>query len=142
MRSFFKFLPVSARILLSSSAFWLVACGENSQQADPVDSEAKATATRQEAPPSTEQGAAGEAGLTGDTQPPDGQITELQREIDAGRQNIEDIDAFVQMERAKLEDDPNYDQSFLLEALNEQQEIREAVESGENRLQELTRPDE
>ena len=36
-----------------------------------------------------------------------------------GQQNIEDIEAFVVMERAKLEDDPDYDQSFLLEALDE-----------------------
>jgi hypothetical protein len=46
------------------------------------------------------------------------------------------------MERAKVENDPDYETSFLEEALAEQQEIREAVESGEKRLQELTRPND
>lgn len=65
-------------------------------------------------------------------------MNELEREIEAGRQNIENFEAFVEMERAKLEENPEYDPSFLEEALHEQQEVREAVESGEKRLKELT----
>jgi vacuolar-type H+-ATPase subunit I/STV1 len=119
MKPFSPFLPVSARMLLLSSGFWLCACRENPRQADAVDSEAKPTVTPQE-------------------EPPDERINELQREIEAGRQNIENIEAFVEMERAKLEKNPDYDPSFLEQALHEQQEVREAVESGEKRLKELT----
>jgi vacuolar-type H+-ATPase subunit I/STV1 len=84
-----------------------------------VDSEAKPTVTPQD-------------------EPPDERINELQDEIEAGRQKIENIEAFAEMERAKLERNPDYDPSFLEQALLKQQEAREAVESGEKRLKELT----
>lgn len=106
-------------MLLLSSGLCICACRENPRQADAVDSKAKTTVTQQEGPP-------------------DERINELQREIEAGRQNIENFEAFAEMERAKLEENPEYDPSFLQEALHEQQEIREAVESGEKRLKELT----
>ncbi len=83
-----------------------------------MDIEAKPTVTQQE-------------------KSPDERITTLRREIHEGRQHIEDIEAFVQMERAKLEDNPDYEQSFMLEALEEQKGIREKVESGEERLREF-----
>ncbi len=118
MKLLSTFLPVSARILLLSSGFWIGACRENLRQADTVDSEANPTVTQQE-------------------KSPDESITTLQREIQEGRQNIEDIEAFVQMERAKLEENPDYEQSFMLEALEEQKGIREKVEDGEERLREL-----
>jgi len=76
--------------------------------------------------------------MTRQEEPPDERINELRREIEAGRQNIENFEAFVEMERAKLEENPEYDPSFLEEALHEQQAVREAVESGEKRLKELT----
>ncbi len=119
MKPFSTFLPVSARMLLLLSCIWIGACRENPRQADPVDTEAKPTVTQQE-------------------ESPDERITALQREIEEGRQNIENIQAFVDMERAKLEDNPDYEQSFMLEALEEQKGIREKVESGEERLRELT----
>jgi hypothetical protein len=119
MKPFSRFLPVSARMLLLSSGLCICACRENPRQADAVDAEAKPAVTQQE-------------------EPPDERITELQREIESGRQNIENIEAFVEMERAKLEENPEYDPSFLEQALYEQQEVREAVESGEKRLKELT----
>lgn len=131
------------RILLLSSGFWLGACRENPRQPDSVDSEAETTAVGQEASPAKEGGAAGEEGKEGSTEDsasPDEEVAELRREIESGRQNIEDIEAFVEMERAKVEDDPDYDRSFLLEAVDEQREIREAVESNEKRLRESTRP--
>ena len=109
---------MSARILLLSSCFWIGACRENPRQEDAVDAAAKPTVTQEE-------------------EPPDERINELQREIESGRQNIENIEAFVEMERAKLEENPEYDPSFLEQALHEQQEVREAVESGEKRLKEL-----
>ena len=69
----------------------------------------------------------------------DERITALQNEIEEGRQKIENIEAFVQMERAKLEENPDYEQSFMLEALEEQKGIREKVESGEERLEEFSK---
>ena len=119
MKPFSTFLPVSARMLLLSSGFWLCACREDPRQADAVDSEAAPTVTQQQ-------------------EPSEDRINELQREIESGRQNIENFEAFVEMERAKLEENPEYDASFLEEALHDQQEVREAVESGEKRLKELT----
>ena len=119
MKPFSTFLPVPARMVLLSSGLCLCACRENPRQADAVDSETTPTMTRQE-------------------EPPDERINELRREIEAGRQNIENFEAFVEMERAKLEENPEYDPSFLEEALHEQQAVREAVESGEKRLKELT----
>ena len=118
MKPFSTFLPLSARMLMLSSVFWIGACRENSRQVDTVATEAKPTVTQEE-------------------KLPDERITALQSEIQAGRQKIENIEAFVQMERAKLEDNPDYSRSFLEKALGEQQEIRETVESGERRLLEF-----
>jgi DNA-directed RNA polymerase specialized sigma24 family protein len=111
--------PVSARVLLLLSCLWISACRENSRQADAVDTEAKPTVTEQE------EGR------------PDESITALQREIEEGRQNIENIEAFVEMERAKLEENPDYEQAFMLEALEEQEAARKKVEADERRLREL-----
>jgi biopolymer transport protein ExbD len=69
----------------------------------------------------------------------DESATALQREIEEGRQNIENIGAFVEMERAKLEENPDYEQAFLLEALEEQKGIREKIEASEKRLKELSK---
>lgn len=118
MKPFFNFLRPSARMLLLSSGLWMCACRENPRQADTVESEVSPTVTQQE-------------------KLPDESITKLEREIEEGRQNIENLEAFVQMERAKLEENPDYEQSFMLEALEEQEEIRKAVESGEKSLREL-----
>ena len=72
-------------------------------------------------------------------QPPaEEEIAELRREIDAGKQAVEDIEAFVQMERAKLDEDPEYDKAFMLEALHEQEQLKEVIETGEARLEGLT----
>lgn len=118
MRPLFNFLPVSARLLLLSSGFWICACRENPPQADAADSEDYPEVVEQE-------------------ESSDEWLAEQQRKIDEGRQSIEDIEAFVEMERAKLEENPDYDSSFLEEALHEQQQIREAVESVEKSLKEL-----
>lgn len=118
MKPLFNTLRLSARMLLLLSCVWISACRENPRQADTVDTEAKPTVTQQE-------------------ELPDDRIKALQREIEEGRQNIENIEAFVEMERAKLEDDPDYEQAFMLEALEEQQAIREVVEAGEKSLREL-----
>lgn len=77
------------------------------------------------------------ADLIEEKKAPEEQKIELQREIEQGRQNIHDIEAFVEMERAKLKENPDYDRSFLDEALQEQKGIRETIESNERRLQEL-----
>ncbi len=69
----------------------------------------------------------------------DEEIKKLKSEIEASKQDIDNLEAFVVMERAKLEEDPNYDSSFLEEALNEQQGIREKVEEVEGRLKEISK---
>jgi uncharacterized protein YlxW (UPF0749 family) len=120
MKLLSTFLRVPARMLLLLSGFWISACRENPRQADTVDSEANPTVTEQE-------------------EVSDERITALQNEIEEGRQKIENIEAFVQMERAKLEENPDYEQSFMLEALEEQKGIREKVESGEERLEEFSK---
>ena len=116
MKPSFNFLPVFACVLLAG--LWLGACRENPRQADTVESEASPILTQKD-------------------ESSDERITAIQREIEAGKQNIQDIEAFVEMERAKLKENPDYDSSFLEEALHEQQEIRKSVESGEKSLKEL-----
>lgn len=69
------------------------------------------------------------------------QIEKLQSEIDSDRQSIDNIEAFVDMERAKLKENPDYEQSFMLEALEEQRVLREKVEADEKVLKEIARPD-
>jgi hypothetical protein len=130
MKPFPAILSASVRILLLSSGLWIGGCRDNPRQAHSGDSAANTASVSQE----TGEGTASPK----DSPSTDGQLTELRREIQARRQNVEDIEAFVQMERAKLEEDPDYDQSFMLDALEEQQELREAIESGENRVEELS----
>ncbi|MFZ9938602.1 MAG: hypothetical protein ACO3JG_16315 [Luteolibacter sp.] len=131
-----------ARVLLLSFGFCIGACRENPREAEPVDPDTRATLEQQQASPAQDADTPGEADSSKASPSPDEQITELRRTIESGRETIESLEAFVQMERAKVENDPGYETSFLEEALAEQQEIREAVESGEKRLQELTRPNE
>jgi vacuolar-type H+-ATPase subunit I/STV1 len=119
MKPLFYFLPMSARLLLLSLGFWICACRDNPPQTDKVESEAIPTVTQQE-------------------ETTDERITELKREIETGRQNINDIEAFAEMERAKLKENPDYDSSFLEQALQEQQQIRETIEEGEKSLKELS----
>jgi hypothetical protein len=110
---------MSARFLLLSLGFCICACRENPRQVDKVESEAIPTVTQHE-------------------EATDERITVIKREIEAGRQNINDIEAFAEMERAKLKENPEYDSSFLEQALQEQQQIRESIEEGEKSLKELS----
>jgi|AntRauTorckE6833_2_1112554.scaffolds.fasta_scaffold63892_2 hypothetical protein len=140
-----KSLTVFARILLLSSGFWLGACRENSSQTDSVDSEAETTAAQQEVPPAQGQKPEVEVKEESSTEVspvPDERIAELRRKIESRQEDIENIEAFAQMERSKLEEDPDYDPSFLEEALEEQREIQKSIESGEKSLKELTQPNE
>ena len=59
---------------------------------------------------------------------------QIKQQIEQKKQSIEDIEAFVQMERAKIEKNPDYDNSFLNEALDEQQEIRDSIKSKKEKL--------
>lgn len=61
-------------------------------------------------------------------------VDTLERQVESKQQSIDDLEAFVQMERAKLEEDPDYDQSFLMEALEDQQELRDGIESAKSAL--------
>lgn len=145
MKLFFTSRSAFIRVLLLSSGFWLGGCGEeNLGASDSVDSDAKAAATEQEPPSASEQVVADEtAGKSPakDSLATEDQIDEIRSEIETARQNIENLEAFAEMERAKVEENPDYDQSFLLEALEEQQEIRDAIESDEDRLRKLAGPD-
>ena len=68
---------------------------------------------------------------------PNEEINKLQDDIESQQQSIEDLDAFVQMERAKLKENPDYDQSFMMEALEDQQKLRDSIKSSEARLKKL-----
>jgi len=65
------------------------------------------------------------------------EIAGLERGIETSKQIIQDLEAAVLMERAKLADDPDYDQGFLIETLNEQQQEREKIENAQKRIGEL-----
>ncbi len=67
------------------------------------------------------------------------EILALRREIDAREQTIEDLQAAVDMERAKIEENPDYDPSFLLGVEEEQQELREAIKADEAKLEALSK---
>lgn len=144
MKSLPFLISLAGRVILVLGAFFLSACRESAGEAGKGDSETmSATSIEEPAPPEEEEEAVDEVvdppgGLAGSEE----QIIELQREIDSQRQTVEDLQAAVDMERAKLEEDPEYDQSFLLEVMDEQQEIREAIETGQARLDELSRPKE
>ena len=118
MKAFFPTL-----FLLSSIG--LIACRETPVRSDSSES----TATESES----------KAAVV--SLPDEVQIKELQNEIDSGRQAIENIEAFVDMERAKLDENPDYEQSFMLEALDEQRAIREKVEANEKRLRDIAGPE-
>ena len=122
MKAVSSFLPVFAGMLLLLG-FCMGGCRGKNRLVESVDSEVSSTAIQREVLSPEE-------------------IKKLESEIASGRQNIENIEAFVQMEREKVKEDSNYDTSLLQEALNEQQGIKEAVESGEKRLKEIARPGE
>lgn len=65
--------------------------------------------------------------------PPE-EISRLQNEIDRREQNIQDLEAAVAMERAKLEENPDYDPSFLHEVLQEQERDRQEIEAARRQL--------
>ncbi|MGA0901262.1 MAG: hypothetical protein ACO3SO_12750 [Luteolibacter sp.] len=52
-------------------------------------------------------------------------------------QIIDDLQAAVVMEEAKLQDDPNYDQSFLQETLADQEREREDINKAQKQLKNL-----
>lgn len=135
-------ISVFARVLPLSLVFFIGACRENPREIESAESDTHVTAEQREASPVQEADTPGEVNSSEASPSPDEQITALQRTIESGRETIDSLEAFVQMERAKVENDPDYETSFLEEALAEQREMREAVESGEKRLQELTRPNE
>jgi hypothetical protein len=130
---------MAVRVLLVSAGVLFVGCRESARDADKGDSgfvdPAPQGSTSSPAP------APGNEEASTEIQPStEEEIAELRREIDSGKQGIEDIEAFVQMERAKLDEDPEYDRSFMLDALDEQEQLKEAIETGEARLEELTGP--
>lgn len=65
------------------------------------------------------------------------EIEALQREIEQREQSIGDLEAVVVMERAKVVENPDYDQSFLNESLHEQENERVEIERARKRLEEL-----
>ena len=65
------------------------------------------------------------------------EIEALQLEIERSEHAIGDLEAAVVMERAKVADDPDYDQSFLNETLAEQEGKRAEIEEARKRIEEL-----
>ena len=118
MQALSAFLSTSARVLLASCGIWIGACRESPRDAEPDHSE---TTTPREASSAVEE------------------VTALRREIQQREQTVEDLQAAVDMERAKLEEDPDYDQSFLLDVLEEQEELRESIEADMKRLEAISR---
>lgn len=66
-------------------------------------------------------------------------INKLQREVESSVQVIEDLNAAVLMERAKLEDDPDYDQTFLKETLDDQEREKLKIEQALKQIETLSR---
>ena len=64
-------------------------------------------------------------------------IEKLEHEIESSMQIIDDLQAAVVMEEAKLQDDPNYDQSFLQETLADQEREREDINKAQKQLKNL-----
>jgi GTPase Era involved in 16S rRNA processing len=65
------------------------------------------------------------------------EVERLRGEIESGQQTVEDLQAFLEMEEAKLEENPEYTQEFLLEALHEQQQAKESIQENRELLKEL-----
>ncbi len=118
MQALSAFLSTSARVLLASCCIWIGACRESPRDAESDHSE---TTAAQEASSAVEE------------------VTALRREIQEREQTVEDLQAAVDMERAKLEEDPDYDQSFLLDVLEEQEELRESIKADMKRLEAISR---
>ena len=64
-------------------------------------------------------------------------VKQLEREIESSTQIIDDLEAAVDMERTKLEDDPNYDQSFLNEIFADQNRERADINKARAELKAL-----
>jgi len=138
MKIITRIFSAVARAGLLASVFTFVACNGDSQNPEPVESETAVEATLEE--PSLDGMPADVIGM--DAPAHEAQITELRNTIESGREHIEHLEAFVEMERAKVEENPDYDTSFLEEALSDQENFRNAIEASEKSLQELTRPRE
>lgn len=65
------------------------------------------------------------------------ELEALLGEIERREQSIGDLEAVVVMERAKAEENPDYDQSFLNESLHEQENERVEIERARKRIEEL-----
>ena len=110
--------------LLPIAAMLLTACSEQKEKAEATATEPEAQATAQ-APQNQHQ------------EKLEARIEELEREIESSMQIIDDLQAAVVMEQAKLQDDPNYDQSFLQETLSDQDRERADIKRAEDELKKL-----
>jgi hypothetical protein len=133
-KSLFAHLPIAVRMIPLSLGALLVSCGERpggAQEDDDSDATTPARVLRETS------SAPEEADPSEDPTSSDEQMTELRSKIDSQRQTVDDLQAAVEMERAKLKENPDYDQSFLMDTLDEQQGIKDAIESGEKRLEQM-----
>ena len=112
--------------LLPFTALLLCACDKPLEEAKQQAYTEKTVTFEYDPEPSPEELAAEEA-----------KIEELEREIENSTNLISDMEAFILMERAKIEDNPDYDQSFMEEALTDQNEERKKVEAAQKALNEL-----
>lgn len=127
-------------LLLLSLGLGLGACRKASDEAEAPAPETPAAATTVGQTVAEEESAPAPPVPSEVTPSPGEEASELRREIQSRKQTVEDLQAAVDMERAKLEDDPDYDRSFLLEVQDEQEQLRSAIETDEARLEELTLP--
>lgn len=65
-------------------------------------------------------------------------IAFLEKGIATRKQTIQDLEAAVLMEQAKVEDNPDYDTTFLLEIKQEQDTYRHEIEEAEKQLEALS----
>jgi len=119
MKSLFAHLSIAVRMIPLSLGASLVSCGEGPERAQENDDSDAAVPARvqRETSPTPE-----EADPSEDPTFSNERITELRNKIDSQRQTVENLQAAVDMERAKLKESPGYNQAFLVDTLDEQLE--------------------
>ncbi|MFK7852223.1 MAG: hypothetical protein AB8D78_14700 [Akkermansiaceae bacterium] len=114
----------------------LVACRDNRQEevvADPVTAPSEVAISTEPSVDQEDQSASQEK-ISAEQE-----VAELESKIQARKQTIDDLGSAVLMERAKLDENPDYDQSFLNEVLYEQDQERLEIEKARKRIEILSR---
>ena len=67
------------------------------------------------------------------------EIADLERSIQSSERIIEDLDAAVHMEEAKVDENPDYESPILYDVLQEQEQARLEIEKARKSIEALTR---